>query len=122
MIYRWMKALSDRNWRANRIRAARSGHKKGFVCRGRIQLSIAKDAVANPPDSRRYIGIPLLGNATPSNSVTVISLASRAVLALDGALIGRSAILRVGPGGRLEIGKNYTSLMEVASLPVCVSR
>lgn len=93
----------DLNWLAEQYLNRCSKTAGMFVCRGRVQLSIAPDAIINPPHKSCYIGIALLGAATPRNDTTVISCATQSALNLNGATIGRGAKLSVGASAQLTI-------------------
>jgi tetrahydrodipicolinate N-succinyltransferase len=83
---------------------ARQCNSKGmFLCRGKTQLSLHPTAVIKLPNQKTYIGIPIQGNTTPKNTVTVISVESNGSLSLNGATIGRGAILAVGISASLDI-------------------
>lgn len=56
------------------------------------------------PKLRTLIGQPLMGGATDPAARTVISAGEASELRLDGATIGRGAILAAAPGARLSIG------------------
>lgn len=75
-----------------------------FVCRGNIQLSLAKDAIISTPSEICYIGLPLLSHSTPRTTTTVIACDSKSVLNLDGANIGKGVIITCGHSARLDIG------------------
>lgn len=77
-----------------------------FVCRGKIQLSAAKDASIETFNGTCYLGVSILGDATPRNSVTVVVCGSQSTLALDqGVCIGRGTILTVATKAILSIGE-----------------
>lgn len=106
MIYDLTKRMLDINlytqWHLNN-RVKKRGM---FVCRGRIQITLASDTVVKSPQEICYIGKPLLGAATPRNSTTVIAGASNATIAFNGTQIGRGVILSIGQSAYLSIDRN----------------
>jgi acetyltransferase-like isoleucine patch superfamily enzyme len=96
--------LLERDWRATRRLNARCGRPGSFVCRGRVQLHLAADAVVVAPSARCAVGVPLYGWTSRLSDTTVVSVGPGATLALDGATIGRGAVLGVGPGAALAVG------------------
>lgn len=81
--------------------------RRKFVCRGRIQLSLAKDAMIQPPANSCYIGMLIFGNSVPKNLTTVIVCSSQSTLSLkEGVCIGRGATLSVAPRAKLGIGED----------------
>lgn len=80
--------------------------RKMFICRGKIQLSLAADTTITAPNRVSYVGIPLLGKSTPKDDTTVISADSQSIVSLDGATIGRGVRLSVGAGAKLAIGQS----------------
>jgi acetyltransferase-like isoleucine patch superfamily enzyme len=106
MVYSFIRSILDVNLMAKYYLNHKAGKGGMFVCRGRIQLSLAPDAIINPPQEVCYIGTPLLGTATPRNNTTVISAASEAIVTLNGAKIGRGVILSTGSSAQLNIGSH----------------
>lgn len=106
MLVSLISRFLDINWFAQQLLNHRSGKRGMFVCRGRIQLSMASDTIVNPPNAINYIGVPCLGTGTPRNDTTVIACGSKSIISLNGVTIGRGAKLSVGASARLTIGSN----------------
>jgi acetyltransferase-like isoleucine patch superfamily enzyme len=87
--------------------ARRVQHRKRFVCRGRIQLSLAKDAAIATPSRACYIGVPLFGDATPKQALTILACASQSTLTIDGGVcIGQGVTLSVAAQAQLRVGQD----------------
>jgi acetyltransferase-like isoleucine patch superfamily enzyme len=106
MLYRLANKIFDTNWLAQWQLNRRSGNRRMFVCRGKVQLSLGSDVSIQSPSRVCYIGIPLLGKSTPSSDITVIAVATKAIVDLDGATIGRGVKVSVGTAAKLAIGNN----------------
>lgn len=72
------------------------------VCRGQIQLRLRGTVTIQ---GRSSIGLRLLSSSTPRNAITVIDVSAGGRLELDGAVIGRGAVLSVANGAKLSIGR-----------------
>jgi serine acetyltransferase len=99
------KAL-EINWWAQHQLNQRCDNHRLFVCRGRVQISLAADLTIETPPRACYIGIPLLGKSTVKSDTTVIVGESKSIISLDGVTIGRGATVSVGTGAKLTIGQN----------------
>jgi carbonic anhydrase/acetyltransferase-like protein (isoleucine patch superfamily) len=79
---------------------------KMFICRGKIQLSLASTATLKPPEHITYIGQTLLGEGTPRDLTTVVAVSSDGCLFLNGARLGRGTSILVGTSAFLHIDQN----------------
>ena len=105
-MYDLINRVLEINWRAQRQLNSRAGTQGLFICRGRVQISLAADLTIQAPARACYIGVTLLGKSTPKSDTTVIVGDSKSIISLDGATIGRGARLSVGAGAKLAIGHN----------------
>jgi acetyltransferase-like isoleucine patch superfamily enzyme len=74
-----------------------------FICRGNIQLILAKDCKIPPPKNHCFIG-QHGGNGIDRNLVTVISLDNLSELNIDGVRLFRGVNLALGNSANLKIG------------------
>jgi acetyltransferase-like isoleucine patch superfamily enzyme len=108
MRYRFISKITDINLLAQWQLNNRASKQRMFICRGKIQLSLAANALIQSAEYPCYVGIPLLGRSTPIHDVTVIAGDIDSIISLDGATIGRGVTLSVGSAAKLAIGnKSY---------------
>jgi acetyltransferase-like isoleucine patch superfamily enzyme len=103
-MYGLLGNILEVNWLTQWQLNTRTGKQGLFVCRGKIQTSLAADLIIQVPNRTCSIGIPILGKSTPKSDITVIVGDSKSIIALDGATIGRGAKLIVGTAAKLAIG------------------
>jgi len=104
-----VRKFNERNWLATHNFARACGRRGLFVCRGRVQVDLAREARIAAPRSICYVGVQLLGSI-PRNLTTAVAVEAGAQLDLDGVLIGRGSRIWVGKGARLTIGcRSYIS-------------
>jgi acetyltransferase-like isoleucine patch superfamily enzyme len=111
MLWKVLRRILDINFCAEWQFSRKTQFQRQFVCRGRIQLSLARTAIIHMPTETCCIGTNLLGDAGHRDATTVLACASNSVLKLNGALIGRGACLSVGPNAELSIG-NHTYISQ----------
>lgn len=91
---------AERNWRMELLWRLRYGSRA--IILGRVQAELSRQATVNVNQAR--IGIRVLGTATGRSATTILAAGAKARLELAGAIIGRGAVVSVGPGGELVIG------------------
>ena len=105
MLKDTIRKLIDRFHPAGHKLRSRAGGGE-FVCRGRVRVKLASNAIVAPPTHRSYLGIAYFDEIAPPGTVTIISVQPRGRLWLDEAIIGRGAVLRVGADAVVTIGSN----------------
>ncbi len=107
----------DQDWTAKLRLSMRARARRGFDCRGHVQLHLDPSATIVAP-RKNFIGVAVLGSATKRNETTVIVVESGAYLELAGVSVGRGSTLRVHARGRLKIG-HRTFLNDGTNITVC---
>jgi acetyltransferase-like isoleucine patch superfamily enzyme len=101
-----LRSFRERNWTAQWVLNRSCRRRFAFACFGPFQITIARDALVEPPSRNVYLGVRTLGEASRKAESTVLWVREGGKLVLDGAHVGRGCVLVVQPEARLSIGRD----------------